>query len=219
MKRSRGNPLHGTPSPSIPDFLRSPPAPAPIPPAAAPPPDIVPPRDPEGDDRTIGEVLGSLSNPHPALPVHTSGMEFSDDPFPGQAADAGGALVQEYKANAETFASASLPVPPGAPPRPASVPAVSPGDRPVVAAGQYVQRITINEVYIFDGAVHRAPAWVDRNWLGYEEGVALVIPEIGVAHVGDVVALTTVQIGGGRSEPRMQIYEREEFDKQFLLGE
>jgi len=47
-------------------------------------------------------------------------------------------------------------------------------------ATRYRSRVTIGAAWQYDGRLHSAPLWIDRNWLAYDEGPALSIPDVGL---------------------------------------
>lgn len=70
---------------------------------------------------------------------------------------------------------------------------------------RYEPRVSIVSAYRFQGQVHLAPTWVDRNWIGYDDGPVLRVctpdgVDIGCAKVGDWIVSQDVKVdkpGGG----------------------
>lgn len=89
----------------------------------------------------------------------------------------------------------------------------------------YVQRISVVSAYHFDGHVQTAPAWVDRNWLAWNDlardergtGIVLELPGVGICRVGDYIVQQDVLIDGlGTRVAQLAVYDRDEFERMFL---
>lgn len=59
-------------------------------------------------------------------------------------------------------------------------------------SARYRSRISVGAAYQYDGKLHAAPAWLDRNWAAYEDGPALNIPDVGIVKKGQWVAVQSV---------------------------
>lgn len=81
----------------------------------------------------------------------------------------------------------------------------------------WVSRIQVTEVYKFDGQVHKAPDWIDRNWGAYDDGPTLYIPEIQqTARVGDFVVRQDVSVDATSAVSRLAIYTEQMFNQLFM---
>ena len=90
---------------------------------------------------------------------------------------------------------------------------------------KYVQRVTVSEAYCFTGRVQTAPAWIDRNWLSYDEaakdetgvGIVLDVPGVGICRIGDYIVQQRVLMDGtGYTMERVAVYSRDDFEAMFL---
>jgi hypothetical protein len=70
-----------------------------------------------------------------------------------------------------TLPGLTLPTPPPAPVLP------SLAKLPIVPNKRYATRVDVIEAYQFDNQLHKAPDWVDRNWLAYHDGPVIDVPQ------------------------------------------
>lgn len=96
---------------------------------------------------------------------------------------------------------------------------------------RYENRIHMVDAYRFDGRLHAAPDWIDRNWLASADGAAALNVsvfvdgkdyEIGVAKIGDYVCrqnniVDDPKAPGGRREVQGQlvVVPRDEFNRLY----
>ena len=176
-------------------------------------------------DRILGEIFQA-----PPLP---QGM-ISDEPFPGQTPDEGDRFMLQPSPPQKLTQEPDLAFPRAEVPYDGSPPARQPAARPTVPvvappspspSTQYVQRVTVTDAYRYDGRVQTAPAFIDRNWLSYDDnarhevghGTVLAVPGLGIVRVGDWIARTQVlDDGGATSVERLQIYPAGEFERLFM---
>ena len=97
---------------------------------------------------------------------------------------------------------------------------------------RYESRIQIIDAWQYPGNVANAPAWVDRNWIGFgdddplrgiEAGPCLRVPsasdpnEIVLCRIGDYVAQQSVTLSPDASPIiRVEVWSRDQFQKLFL---
>ena len=92
----------------------------------------------------------------------------------------------------------------------------------------YEARITIVDAWQYPGQLRAAPEWVDRNWVAYadwdpireiEPGPCLRVPSTAGVHticrVGDYVARQEVKITRELSDIRVEVWNRDQFEKLF----
>lgn len=95
---------------------------------------------------------------------------------------------------------------------------------------RYESRIQILDAFQYPGSLVQAPAWVDRNWIGFgdydqlrgiEPGPCLRVPlpsgVIALCRVGDYVCRQSVMLSQDQPiEIRLEVWEREQFVKLFV---
>ncbi len=107
-------------------------------------------------------------------------------------------------------------------------------DRPVDQAKTtttYESRIQIRDAFQYPGNLKGAPAWVDRNWIGWsqdedtlrgiEPGPCLRVPlpsgDIGICRIGDFVCRQSVTlVPGSPPDERIEVWPQESFVKMFV---
>lgn len=57
---------------------------------------------------------------------------------------------------------------------------------------RYRSRITVGMAYQYDGKLHQAPDWVDRNWAAWDEGPAINVPDVGIVRSGQWIVTQSV---------------------------
>jgi hypothetical protein len=57
---------------------------------------------------------------------------------------------------------------------------------------KYRSRVTIGMAYQYDGKLHQAPDWVDRNWAAWDEGPAINVPDVGIVRSGQWIVTQSV---------------------------
>lgn len=96
----------------------------------------------------------------------------------------------------------------------------------------YESRITILAAWQYPGNVNAAPAWIDRNWIGYETnydpvrnlegGPVLRIPSHNdpssttSARVGDYVVQQEMKVAPTLTDIRVEVWRKEDFEKFFI---
>lgn len=96
---------------------------------------------------------------------------------------------------------------------------------------RYESRISIVEAWQYPGNLTGAPAWIDRNWIGYADeddlrgipaGPCLRVPSVADAsavvlcRVGDYVAMQSVQLAPDAVIVRVEVWAQEQFQKLFI---
>lgn len=105
-------------------------------------------------------------------------------------------------------------------------------DQDVIAPGElrYESRIRVLEAYKYPGNLVTAPAWIDRNWVGYGDwdpvrnipaGPVLRVPtDHGVdvlARPGDYVVKQAVVLDGAKPPViKIEVWAKEQFEKLFV---
>lgn len=91
------------------------------------------------------------------------------------------------------------------------------GAAPTDADGTYTSRIAIGTAYRFDGQLRSAPEWVDRNWLSYDQGPALAIPDVGSLKQGQwLVVQNVMEDDGVVAWQELKIYDDHTFRNLFM---
>jgi hypothetical protein len=97
---------------------------------------------------------------------------------------------------------------------------------------RYESRISIVDAFRYPGNLTNAPAWVDRNWVGFgdydairgiDEGPCLRVPspadpnEVVLCRIGDYVCRQSVLLDNGRMpELRTEVWAAEQFERLFV---
>ena len=107
--------------------------------------------------------------------------------------------------------------------------ATRPGGTP-----RYESRIRILDAWQYTGAVHTAPAYVDRNWIGYSgeydavreigPGPCLRVPltsdpnerVVTICRVGDYVVHEEIVGDNGALSEKIEVWEKGQFQRLFL---
>lgn len=102
---------------------------------------------------------------------------------------------------------------------------------PLTGTIRYESRIQILDAFQYPGSLVSAPAWVDRNWIGWandqddlrgiEPGPCLRVPLIsglvGICRIGDYVARQETRLVVDQpGEIRVEVWPQEQFAKMFL---
>lgn len=191
------------------------------------------------DEPTIGEVVTDAFHAT-ADDTYMPGFAMSDEPLPVPQAfssPAGGA--QQTVPATETQQGPEGPLsretPAGAV-SPADHDIVSPRERRLaqrdqVGAIRYEGRVRILEAFRYLGRMESAPAWVDRNWIGFADydelrkiapGPCLRVPvpnapNFAVCRVGDYVCQQEIVLDiGVPSDVRVEVWAKDDFEKNFL---
>ena len=86
-------------------------------------------------------------------------------------------------------------------------------------ATKYRSRVTIGAAYQYDGRLHQAPDWVDRNWAAYDEGPAINVPDIGIVRAGQWIVTQEVLDDEGRvSFTELKVYDDGVFKSLFMVN-
>lgn len=208
--RSRAKPVQpaAQTAPPAPDALQA--LMASMTPQPPKPPETEQPEQPEDDGPTLGEVAAAALD-QPSAPT-SPGFVMSDDPIEPQIFDRSAATETVFDP-AHALPAPETPLPP---PVPATPKRKTPAARKP-AAMQYVSRIQVTEAYRFDGQVAKAPEWISREWHGYDDGVVLMVPNVGMARVGDYIVQQEVLMDHeGDTESKLAIYTPDEFERMFL---
>jgi len=191
------------------------------PPATPPAPALEPPVP--TDDRTLGEVAAA-AQPASRADARRSrllGASFQDA-VPGVQPDF-------------SEKPAAVPIPPAVVGRVGSLAPTpplpldrghseGPGGAGAPSGVRYMHRIHVVDAYQFDGRVAAAPDWVDRGWLAYNDGVALLVPvaPMGTSawcNIGDFVVRQNVLVdtadGVGWLNGETAVVTRAEFDRLY----
>lgn len=103
---------------------------------------------------------------------------------------------------------------------------LDPATLPVGTEVQYEPRVSIVTAYRFNGQVAKAPDYIDRNWISYNDGPTLTVMdgdvEIGLCKVGDWICRQDVTIDDA-SEPegkrvvkgKLAVISSDEFDRLY----
>jgi hypothetical protein len=170
-----------------------------------------------GEPADPGRSEPSVPPPHPPPIPHAP----DDSPAPQPDDDEGDLRHRPEDEPPEDDEEAALDagIPVASPPQPIQT---HPG------AVHYEARITIVDAWQYPGNLKAAPEWVDRNWAAYadydplrdiEPGPALRVPlPSGVAvmvRIGDYVARQEVRLTREISDIRLEVWERQQFEKLF----
>lgn len=189
---------------------------------------------------SLGEIMdlsGGVFDDEPSLP----GFEMADDPLPSPTLRSYTDATNE-RAGTQDIYGAALPEK-GNPMEkkdagPSSSAPVLDGE--IIAASKpggtprYESRIRILDAWQYSGAVATAPAYVDRNWIGYageydrirqiEPGPCLRVPltsdpderTVTICRVGDYVVHEEIVGDDGALSERIEVWEKGQFQKLFL---
>lgn len=194
----------------------------------------------ETEPVTLGDLLHMIGD-EPTLP----GFEVSDTPLPSPAlramepgsiaqsqiksyTDATNEHARQQNERGGIFAQGK---PEPTPPQPKPLT----GDiMPPSRAGgdvRYESRIRVLDAWQYTGSVTTAPAYVDRNWIGWgdhdpirriEPGPCLRVPiapdnpNVVLARIGDYVVHQEIIGDDGDIDERVEVWERNQFEKLFL---
>jgi hypothetical protein len=95
---------------------------------------------------------------------------------------------------------------------------------------RYESRIRVLEAFQYPGNVTHAPAWIDRNWVGWgdwdpvrniEAGPALRVPtargDVAIARPGDYVVKQEVILARGvPADIQVEVWNRDQFERNFI---
>lgn len=82
---------------------------------------------------------------------------------------------------------------------------------------KFRSRIAVGAAYRYDGRLHSAPDWIDRNWAAYEEGPALNVPDVGIVKRGQWVVVQHVLGRDGKPEwTEIKVYDDDVFAHLFM---
>jgi hypothetical protein len=184
--------------------------------------------EPDEDTVTIGELLAGLVEPdEPTLP----GFEMADEPLPSPAVKSYIEATNE-RAQTQDIYGKPMPKPEPKTPEPKIIEGEilspsRPGNIP-----RYESRIRILDAWQYTGAVHTAPDYVDRNWIGWageydrlrklEPGPCIRVPVAGdesavvLCRVGDYVVHEEILGDDGSIDVKIEVWEQEQFNRLFL---
>lgn len=78
-------------------------------------------------------------------------------------------------------------------------------------------RVTIGSAWQFDGQLHLAPDWVDRNWAAWEDGPALNVPDVGIVKKDQwIVVQQVLDDHGGLAYEEIKVYPDGTFRSLFM---
>lgn len=84
-------------------------------------------------------------------------------------------------------------------------------------AAQWQTRVRVSAAYQFTGRAHSAPAWVDRNWIGYDDGPALLVPDVGTVRVSQwLVAQSVLNADGSSAWEELKVYDDNTFRSLYM---
>lgn len=87
-------------------------------------------------------------------------------------------------------------------------------------ARRYRSRISVSAAYQYDGRLHQAPEWVDRNWAAYDHGPAIDVPDVGTVRMGQWIVLQNVlDDDGGIGLQDIKVYDDGVFRSLFMVTE
>lgn len=82
---------------------------------------------------------------------------------------------------------------------------------------QYRSRVTVGSAWQYDGALHTAPDWVDRNWAAYEDGPAINVPDIGIVKKNQWIVVQQVLDDHGVVDfTELKVYDDAVFRSLFM---
>lgn len=86
------------------------------------------------------------------------------------------------------------------------------------ASVKWTTRTRVTSAWQFDGKTHEAPPWVDRNWIGYDGGPALIIPEVGTVRLSQWIVTQDIldERGAGVSRTEIKIYDDKDFRSLYM---
>jgi len=187
-----------------------------------------PPEVEETEPVSVGEIL-ELMTDEPSLP----GFEMDDTPIPTPLARSYTEATNERAKTQGTVTQQGLSDErPGDAQEPVHgeiLPPSRPGSEP-----RYESRIRILDAWQYTGSVATAPAYVDRNWIGYADdrdvarnldpGPCLRVPltpdpderTVTICRVGDYVVHEEIVGDDGRLNERVEVWEKNQFRRLFL---
>jgi hypothetical protein len=88
----------------------------------------------------------------------------------------------------------------------------------------YQSRIHVNEAWQYAGTLRDAPDFIDRNWVGFDDGPILRVPHYArpdgeqvICRVMDYVVRQEVKLAEGMpTMERIEVWPREEFERLFI---
>ena len=190
------------------------------------PPKTPEPEVEETEPVSVGEILELLQD-EPSLP----GFEMDDTPIPTPLARSYTEATNERVRTQGTVTQQGLSD---------ERPTERPLDGEVLApshagsAPRYESRIRILDAWQYTGSVATAPAYVDRNWIGYADdrdvarnldpGPCLRVPltphpderTVTICRVGDYVVHEEIVGDDGRLNERVEVWEQNQFKRLFL---
>jgi len=82
---------------------------------------------------------------------------------------------------------------------------------------KYRSRVVIGAAWQFDGQLHLAPDWVDRNWAAWDDGPAVEIPNAGLVHKAEwLVVQNVLADDGSLAYEEIKIYPDATFRALFM---
>lgn len=85
------------------------------------------------------------------------------------------------------------------------------------SATRYRSRVTIGAAYQYDGKLHLAPDFIDRNWAAWEDGPAINVPEVGIVKQGQWIVIQEVlDDAGAVNFTELKVYDDHVFRSLFM---
>lgn len=78
-------------------------------------------------------------------------------------------------------------------------------------------RVTIGAAWQYDGQLHKAPPWVDRNWAAWDDGPAINVPDVGMVRKGQWIVMQYIEgEHGGTAFEELKVYDDLVFRSLFV---
>lgn len=78
-------------------------------------------------------------------------------------------------------------------------------------------RVTIGAAWQYDGRLHLAPDWVDRNWAAWDDGPAIEVPDVGLVRKGQWIVVQQVENEDGTlAHEDLKVYDDTTFRSLFM---
>lgn len=86
------------------------------------------------------------------------------------------------------------------------------------ATVRYRSRVTIGAAYQYDGQLHLAPDFIDRNWAAWEDGPAINVPDVGIVKKGQWIVIQRVLDDRGETDfEEIKVYDDGVFRSLFMV--
>ena len=85
-------------------------------------------------------------------------------------------------------------------------------------AARYRSRITVGAAYRYDGKLHQAPDYIDRNWAAWDDGPAISVPDVGIVRQGQWIVIQKVLNDQGTVDyEELKVYDDQVFRSLFMV--